>query len=176
MYSGTFSRSRQRVLRTIFAAIRRWRQMRRETLTTLAADSRAKPTTRPPHNAITGRSQIAFWKDRTPPYCAPSLPNIFDDGAAPATRWRPPQPLEFTGTRAQFLQRPSNLEGTVCRGQRCQSFRFSFIQIIPALWAARVRARGRLKHEKGLVPANPGFVQQLLPSRRLLADVAFQQE
>jgi hypothetical protein len=75
LYSGTFSRAEQRVLRTIFAAMTDDGGKCAATLTTLAADSRASRTTA--HNAINRAVAIGLLaKIERRSYCAPSLPNI----------------------------------------------------------------------------------------------------
>jgi hypothetical protein len=69
-------------------------------------------------------------KDRTPLLLRSLASQHFDDGAAPATRWRRSSPLELPAARRNSSSAPPNLAGSVCRGQRCQSF--------TALWRARV--------------------------------------
>jgi hypothetical protein len=100
LYSGTFSRAEQRVLRTIFAAMTDDGGKCAATLTTLAADSRASRTTA--RNAINRAVAIGILaKIERRSYCAPSLPNILMMGRAPAPRRRRPSPLELPAARGR---------------------------------------------------------------------------
>ena len=79
-----------------------------------------KPDNRAQGDQPGGRNRPSG-KDRTPLLLRSLASQHFDEGAAPANTLASPQPIRVTGGAAQFLQRPPNLAGSVCRGQRCRS-------------------------------------------------------
>ena len=95
---GVFSRAEQRVLQAILRAIAQDGGRCVATLAMLRPQRGRKQVNHPQRDQPGGRNRPSG-KDRTPLLLRSLASQHFDDGAAPAPRWRRPSPLELPAAR-----------------------------------------------------------------------------